>query len=618
MNLECLNNIITDHLAIYIDLTNIKSWNLNSGFTSYSLTKWSGAVSDNINLMDFGLTEFDNGRTNVMWSGITLTPNDTYFSMYRIGRNNVQNPTTGETSGITVNTIYDIYPMSATSITGGSMNYFDLTGGYLQGFFKLKDYNYELFPARYNNGITIETLLYLHSNSEGIFYMMGVRAEDKYNPYFSGETTTGLTSGTTSGVTTSLGNYLDSIIETQILKKRFNIFEEKITTIFSGASQSDNIKNNAIAFLLTEDKKLAYKYINADGRIVTNSSSAIINRTGYTWVTIVFTPNDIIEDPDLLECAPQRTGKLVFYVNGRAVWIIREFPEFYFHSINNDKEKQIGVPYSISWGGGSFGLENSWHYDYQTYRIYKGQNTSYVNSNFIVIADPISAECYIPPTGNTSGLLLGTNDMSFFTIDPCNPSIIYPITVMNIVYTGSTGSTWFVKYNNPVSVLSNRIYEVNALVYNDWFFNNLATSSISILVYSNTVDVDILDEKIFTSGDNIWTPISTKFKITDNTGQQFVNIGLLIKSTLSPQLSNQLFVNDFIYTAADILVQDTRKNNLTIEQNFNTSFIGGIQKLRIYDKALTSSEILHNVLIEFQENPNTNIPISKGGRIIYR
>ena len=58
-------------------------------FTSISLTKWNNAISDNINLIDFGLTAFDNGRTNIMWSGITLTPKDILFSMYRIGYNDV-------------------------------------------------------------------------------------------------------------------------------------------------------------------------------------------------------------------------------------------------------------------------------------------------------------------------------------------------------------------------------------------------------------------------------------------------------------------------------------------------------------------------------------------------
>ena len=107
MNLECLNDIITDNLAIHIDLTNIKSWiDWNTGLTAFSLTKWAGAISDNINLIDFGLTGFDNGRTDIIWSGFTLTPNDTLFSMHRVGYNEVQNPTTGQTSGITVTTEY--------------------------------------------------------------------------------------------------------------------------------------------------------------------------------------------------------------------------------------------------------------------------------------------------------------------------------------------------------------------------------------------------------------------------------------------------------------------------------------------------------------------------------
>ena len=48
MNLECLNDIISDRLAIHIDASDIDSWNLNSGFTSISLNKWSGAISDNV------------------------------------------------------------------------------------------------------------------------------------------------------------------------------------------------------------------------------------------------------------------------------------------------------------------------------------------------------------------------------------------------------------------------------------------------------------------------------------------------------------------------------------------------------------------------------------------
>jgi len=613
MNLECLDGIITDNLAIHIDLTNLKSWNLNTGFTSFSLTKWNGAISDNINLIDFGLTGFDNGKTNIMWSGFTFVPSATTFSMYRIGYNQVQNPTTGNTSGLTATTKYDLYPMSAVT-TGMTGNYFELNGGYLQGFFKLKDYNYKLLPSRFNNGVTIETLLYLYSNSQGIFYMMGVRAEDKYNPYFSGETIT----GTTTGVITSFDNYLDAILEKQTNKIAFPSFETKTETTFYEELPIDNIKNNAIAFILTEDKRLAYKYINNDGLIITNTSSVIISRTGFTWITITFTPNNTIEDPDLLECTKQRTGKLIFYVNGRAVWLIKEFPEFYFKSFNNDKEKQLGVPYSISWGGGSFGLKHSWHYDYQTYGLYTGQDTNYVNNNFFVEANPISTECYTAPTGNTylEGLSLSANSTTFTVDDICDPTIKNPIRIMSIIYTGSTANTYFIKFNHPISVLSNRDYTIDLSIFNDGFFNNNAINKVSILVYGN-VDVNIIDEIIYEGGSDVWKSLKCVFRINNNTGQQFVFAGLLIETTNTFNLNYPLFIKDLTYTATDILVQDERKNNLTIEQNFNSGFIGGIQKLRIYDKAFTSPEVLHNIIIEINNNPNQNIIINKGGRIIY-
>lgn len=719
MNLECLNDIITDNLAIYIDLTDIKSWvEWNTGLTAFSLTKWSGAISDNITLADFGLTGFDNGRIDAMWSGISFTSKDTLFSVYRVGYNEVQNPTTGQTSGVTVTTQY--LPMSATSATGGSLIYFALNGGYLQGFFKLHGFNYELFPARYNKGITIETLVYLYPDSHGIFYMMGLRAEDKYNPYFSGETITGVSTTanvetitgipsstttisniTTNGVTTSFDNYLDSFAETKVLKKAFRSFEDRYGTAYVELPITGNTKNNVIAFELTQDKRIAYKYINNNGSIITNASPAVVTSTGFTMIAISFMPNYFVELPWLLECEPQRLGKLIFYVNGRAIWVIHDFPEFYFSALNNDKEKQEGVPYSISWGGGSFGLKNSWHYDYQTYGLYTGQDTAYINDKFFVEPDPIETECYTPPTGDThlEGLSLSADTSTFKIIDKCDPATTHNLTVMRIEYTGETGTTtgktYFVKFNQPISVLSNRDYTIDLSVFNDGFFKTADASGhtiqnkISVLVYGTT-DVNILNETEYiypltsaditalsnlnnfglypydpdrqeyeyirngilyygdtgipitdifaflygydvynhitqqtmhgaiVTGERNWKPMRTTFRTEDNSGQQFVYIGLLIETSDSFNSDSPLFVTNFTYTGADILVQDKRKNNLTIEQNFDSGFIGGIQKLRIYDRAFTAPEILHNALIEAKKNPALNLLISKGGRIIYR
>jgi len=225
----------------------------------------------------------------------------------------IRKPTTGETSGVTVTT--QILPISGMT-SGTSGNYFELNGGYLQGFFKLEGFNYELLPIRYGEGITVETLMYLHPDSQGIFYMMGARAEDKYNPYFSGETVTG---STISGVTTSFDNFLDALEPYEELKPAFRVPEDMYETKYSEVPPLDNIKNNVIAFEITQDKKLGYKYVNDDGFVVSNTSSLAINpTTGWTMIAMAFTPDDILSDEEL-ECADQRLGKLVFYVNGRSI-----------------------------------------------------------------------------------------------------------------------------------------------------------------------------------------------------------------------------------------------------------------------------------------------------------
>jgi len=692
MNLECLNGIITDNLAIQIDLTKLGSWDLNSGLTSYSLTKWAGAVSDNINLIDFGLTEFDNGRTNIMWSGITITPSNTLFSMYRVGANVVQNPSSGNTSGYTATTSYSGYAMSGITATTG--NYFELNGGYLQGFFKLDGYNYTLLPSRYNNGITIETLINLQPNSSGIFYMMGLRAEDKYNTYFSGETTTGGTVGnitSLTGISTSGDNTLNAFYEVEVNRKAFSSWETRKKREYKEYPKIDNIKNNAIAFFWTIDKRLGYKYIDKNGLIVENTSPMqFTGTTGWTMIAVSFVPNNLITDPDLIDCAPQRTGKFSFYINGRAVWILNEFPEYYFKAIKNQKEKQIGVPYSISWGGGSFGLKHSWHYDYQKYGLYDGQNTQYILNNFWVQNDPLAGECRPVPSDNyLPGLSLSADSTTFKVKDVCDPTIEYPVTVMRVEFTGSTGTsatTYFIKFNHPISVLSNREYTIDLSFFNSGFFklydtNNYTIYSRASIVVYGSVDVDIISEIVYSNpltatdlltlagnglhpfpdrqeyqymlngimyygatgipvalqdaytsglipmpsiygniatGEDNWANLQCVFKTQKDSGKQQLYIGLLLESTDKFKENVPIYLSGFTYTGADILVQDPRKDNLLIEQNFDDSFIGGIQKLRVYNDGLTPAELLHNALIESKANPSLNIKVNKGGRIIYR
>jgi len=54
-----------------------------------------------------------------------------------------------------------------------------------------------------------------------------------------------------------------------------------------------------------------------------------------------------------------RKGKLKIYVNGKLIYTIDDFEEVIPRGLNTDKEKQVGVPFNISWGGGTQGLHEN-------------------------------------------------------------------------------------------------------------------------------------------------------------------------------------------------------------------------------------------------------------------
>jgi len=353
MDLDCLNTIINDNLAIHIDISNINSWDLNTGFTLNSLTKWTNTVSGDIFLNDFGLTGFDNGMAENLWDNLELTQDDDKLNLYRIGYN--------DNSG---GTYYSGYTISAITETSGSTgytvgNYFSLDGGYLQGFFKLYEYDYELLPPRYNEGITIETIIEILPESEGIFYYMGTRAEDKYNEYFSGESKIVSSSGVSyggdkygelnyfDGVVTSEDNFLVSEYDKEVKLSAFKEPENADVIISSEVEQVNNLTNNIISFEITNDKKIKYKYVNENGNLIQNESPNIISSTGWTIIDIVFEPYNLIEDYDPLQylCYPRRKGDLKIFVNGRKFWKISDFDEFYFKNINVQNINAVGENY---------------------------------------------------------------------------------------------------------------------------------------------------------------------------------------------------------------------------------------------------------------------------------
>lgn len=634
MNLECLNSIIKDRLAVHIDISDQNSWNFNTGFSTISLTKWNKAISNNINLLDYGLTQFDNGFVPNLYDSITLTPENLKLGLQRVGYNN-----------ITGGTFYDLYPIEAVTTASTVGNYFDLNGGYLQGFFKLENYDFEQLPSRYNEGITIETLIKIDQFQDGIFYFMGTRSEDKYNPFFSGETELILTTKVEtvptgvigrsdqvitvitgfSGVSTSEGNFLNAFIDTEVRNSNYRRPEEDAFDKVPIAQPQDSTYDNVIAFSLNENGNIVIKRIDENGIVFENISNNNISNTGWTIISIVFEPDFIFDDLHLLDCPPARNGILRIFVNGRLFWKINDFKEFFFKGIKNTREKQIGVPYNISWGGGSFGLKHSWHYNINNVTLYNNNDTTYINNNITYKEYPFKNDpCnkIIDITNpNIGDIILSADSTTFFEPDICDPTTGTSLTVMKIEYTGTTAQTtgqqYYFEFNDFFNVLSNRDYEIFVDIYDPGIFRFGSEGEINLIVFG-TEDIEIIEQVSYKREIlNQWITIKTKFRLKNNTALQNIKIGLLVNSNMILNNNFFFFIDNWFYKGQDIISQDERKQNLLIQQNFDSSFIGGIQKLRIYDMAFNNNMVLHNAIIE-SNNSEYGIIINKGGRIINR
>jgi hypothetical protein len=83
--------------------------------------------------------------------------------------------------------------------------------------------------------------------------------------------------------------------------------------------------------------------------------------TTYTATTID-TPygREVVElNNKWLQQKDYRLGRLKIYVNGRRFHTFENFEEVIPRALNTEREKQIGVPFNLSWGGGTQGLREN-------------------------------------------------------------------------------------------------------------------------------------------------------------------------------------------------------------------------------------------------------------------
>lgn len=121
-----------------------------------------------------------------------------------------------------------------------------------------------------------------------------------------------------------------------------------------------DIRNNAFALRITDKGAVGYRYgildCDADNHysvIEEYTKDGMVKSDEWNSINVRF----VILPPRRDKCDKRkRKMKIMIYVNGFLKLVSKELPTFDFHALDECKEKQEGVPYSISLGGGTLGL----------------------------------------------------------------------------------------------------------------------------------------------------------------------------------------------------------------------------------------------------------------------
>lgn len=207
-------------------------------------------------------------------------------------------------------------------------------------------------------------------NNDFIFYW-GHRTEDKFhnrNIIESGKTTSEnipLQNPPYSG-TVNLNRHVNSTFPlTGITSKR----NEGVK--WENVNRTTAITDNNFAIKLTKDGRLGYRkvvghiceYDYKIPKIEERYSSEPIfrgsNGNGWVNVSVTYTGPRYIEQLEGTGCTipPEfKDGRLEFYVQGLNVLTVDEFTNPFYEGLDIHRSLQIGVPYTMSVGGGSQGL----------------------------------------------------------------------------------------------------------------------------------------------------------------------------------------------------------------------------------------------------------------------
>ena len=115
----------------------------------------------------------------------------------------------------------------------------------------------------------------------------------------------------------------------------------------------NDIYDNAFALRITDKGEIGYRLLTKDCSIEGRDKSLIME--GYSFENVIPNCEWVTVDVRMTFLGGDKM-KLMFYVNGKLKYITKELPRINLRALNEIYDKQEGVPYNISIGGGTQGL----------------------------------------------------------------------------------------------------------------------------------------------------------------------------------------------------------------------------------------------------------------------
>ena len=383
---------------------------------------WDNSSSDNITLKNIGFTGIDNGLISFqkdritnkefldVFTGSTFIPNQK-LTLYSVKSNTKKYDYSFD--------ICDDYIKLSGGFYQVFYKIFDKRYQLLPNTLD-SDWNLSFVLRRKNYEVNDNILNKKYPNNSGIFFYMGLRSENKFARYYNGgddvlrdiddidfmiddislkglhiETENGFDvksnkeydvhtdnkhvffNRTSSGFTTDTWDdeYDVYAREEKKYNNDVNLFELMnrtstgyTTETIEGYLESINpikynifndLKENAFALKINEDGSIGYRYCISDCE----------GDNGVSFIEEYSNANIVLEDEWYsinvrVISLSDKTMKLWFYVGGNLILISKELPKFNFRPLNDVADKQEGVPYNISLGGGTQGLSDGVWLDY--------------------------------------------------------------------------------------------------------------------------------------------------------------------------------------------------------------------------------------------------------------